>query len=291
MLDSQQQPQPPLSFPLSAASSAMPFASSSTTNLLSHSAGNGKEAGTTQGKAGMHAPNGSTYSLGDANTTLTRETSSGTGVSQGKAAASNGAAASTNPNFMFAPSSNQPKGTTLTYKLGNKSSPTLGSFMSGAGAFESNGPTKDASSDGADAFRFGTASPAAALAASKRRNKSISSPKPSHAISASASSLQAAAETYLWWWTALLQTSWISRIFVLIVLTEATIDITVESILLARYNTQKSIATDVAKERALPVFLIVFGLAHVYQFFLAVDAVVNKNTILVIGMVIFNGCM
>ncbi len=103
--------------------------------------------------------------------------------------------------------------------------------------------------------------------------------------------LSASARPYLWWWDALLRTSWPSRVFLLVTLLEAAIDISIESILLARFQNQKDINANVAEQRALPVWLIVFGLAHVYQFFLAVDAVVNKNTILVIGMAIFNGCL
>ena len=97
--------------------------------------------------------------------------------------------------------------------------------------------------------------------------------------------------TWLWWWTALVQSSWISWIYLMIVLLESGVNIVIESILLSRFNQQKSIQVDVAKEKALPVFLLVFGAAHVYQIILSVDAVVNKNTILVIGMVISNACI
>ncbi|KDN48223.1 hypothetical protein K437DRAFT_222822 [Tilletiaria anomala UBC 951] len=129
-----------------------------------------------------------------------------------------------------------------------------------------------------------------AAAGYHKGGKSTSSPKDSQSCTnASARSLRA--QSIFWWATALLQSSWISWLFMLVVLLEAGVNISVESVLLARFNTQKSIEMDVAKERALPVFLVVFGLAHLYQILLAIDAVVNKNMILVIGMLLMNGCM
>ncbi|PWN51917.1 hypothetical protein IE53DRAFT_29439 [Violaceomyces palustris] len=94
----------------------------------------------------------------------------------------------------------------------------------------------------------------------------------------------------LWAW---IPKSLACRLFLLITLAEATINISIESVLFARFQEHKHHDTtqeDQAKTRALPVFLIVFSLAHIYQFLLAIDSVVNRNTILVIGLVIFNSC-
>ncbi|SNX81674.1 uncharacterized protein MEPE_00379 [Melanopsichium pennsylvanicum] len=94
----------------------------------------------------------------------------------------------------------------------------------------------------------------------------------------------------LWSW---IPDSWACRLFLLITLAEASIDIAIESVLFARYQFHRkthSSLDDESKSRALPAFVIVFSIAHVYQFLLAVDAVINRNTILVIGAIIFNAC-
>lgn len=94
----------------------------------------------------------------------------------------------------------------------------------------------------------------------------------------------------LWAW---IPDSWACRLFLLITLAEASVDIAIESVLFARYQFHRKThpsPDDESKSRALPVFVIVFSIAHIYQFFLAVDAVINRNTILVIGAIIFNAC-
>ncbi|GAK62312.1 uncharacterized protein PAN0_001d0512 [Moesziomyces antarcticus] len=87
--------------------------------------------------------------------------------------------------------------------------------------------------------------------------------------------------------------SWACRLFLLITLAEASINIAIESMLFVRYQFHRKThptPDDESKSRALPVFVIVFSIAHIYQFLLAVDAVINRNTILVIGSIIFNAC-
>ncbi|ETS63642.1 hypothetical protein PaG_01942 [Moesziomyces aphidis] len=87
--------------------------------------------------------------------------------------------------------------------------------------------------------------------------------------------------------------SWACRLFLLITLAEASINIAIESMLFVRYQFHRKThptPDDDSKSRALPVFVIVFSIAHIYQFFLAIDAVINRNTILVIGSIIFNAC-
>ncbi|PWN40793.1 hypothetical protein IE81DRAFT_331351 [Ceraceosorus guamensis] len=81
------------------------------------------------------------------------------------------------------------------------------------------------------------------------------------------------------------------QLFLLVTLLESTVDISIEAVLLSRFQSQEgSIVGPGADGRqpALPVFVMVFCLAHVYQSALAVDAVVNRNSILVFGLVLFN---
>lgn len=85
--------------------------------------------------------------------------------------------------------------------------------------------------------------------------------------------------------------SWACRLFLLLTVAEAAIDIGIESVLLARFQAQEDASSDITRNRALPVFVGIFALAHIYQLALAIDAIVNKNTIMVIGLAIFNLCL
>ncbi|PWN32441.1 uncharacterized protein FA14DRAFT_161879 [Meira miltonrushii] len=83
--------------------------------------------------------------------------------------------------------------------------------------------------------------------------------------------------------------TWPARLFILITFVEAAADISIEAVLLFRFReSQGQLSVNGGNLSALPVFLMVFGFAHVYQCFLAIDATVNRNTILVFGLVIFN---
>jgi hypothetical protein len=78
-------------------------------------------------------------------------------------------------------------------------------------------------------------------------------------------------------------------LFLLVTLAEAAADVSIEAVLLSRFRqSQGSFSVSGGNLSALPVFLVVFGMAHLYQCFLAVDAIVNRNTILVFGLVAFN---
>jgi len=86
--------------------------------------------------------------------------------------------------------------------------------------------------------------------------------------------------------------TWATRLFLLVTLAEAAADISIESVLLSRFrDLQGSITDGQGNISALPVFVMVFGMAHLYQCFLAVDSVVNRNTILVFGLVVFNSAL
>ena len=86
--------------------------------------------------------------------------------------------------------------------------------------------------------------------------------------------------------------TWATRLFLLVTLAEAAADISIEAVLLSRFKERQGTITDGhGNLSALPVFVMVFGMAHVYQCFLAVDSVVNRNTILVFGLVVFNSAL
>lgn len=86
--------------------------------------------------------------------------------------------------------------------------------------------------------------------------------------------------------------TWATRLFLLVTLLETAADISIESMLLYRYRSlQGAIVETDGNISALPVFVMVFGMAHVYQCFLAVDAVANRNSILVFGLVVFNSAL
>ncbi|UZJ53965.1 hypothetical protein CBS101457_003285 [Exobasidium rhododendri] len=93
-----------------------------------------------------------------------------------------------------------------------------------------------------------------------------------------------AADQYSW-----LPRTWATRLFLLVTLSEAAADVSIESVLFTRYQHLAGSITDgQGNFSALPVFVMVFGMAHVYQCLLAVDSVINRNSILVFGLVIFN---
>lgn len=86
--------------------------------------------------------------------------------------------------------------------------------------------------------------------------------------------------------------TWATRMFLLVTLLEAAADVSIESMLLSRFRRQQGSIMDAnGNVSALPVFVMVFGMAHLYQCFLAIDSVVNRNTILVFGLVVFNSAL
>lgn len=85
--------------------------------------------------------------------------------------------------------------------------------------------------------------------------------------------------------------SWSARCFLLITLAEAVVNISIEAVLLSRYNSSEGLLLDGSTTfRALPVFVLCFCLAHSYQVLLSIDSCINRNTILVAGLAIFNAC-
>lgn len=85
------------------------------------------------------------------------------------------------------------------------------------------------------------------------------------------------------------------RLYLLIVVVETLLDLAIESIILARVNqtinsksaVSSSDSPTLARSR-IPVYLGVFGMAHVFQFLLALDAVYYKNVLQFLFLAIFN---
>lgn len=119
---------------------------------------------------------------------------------------------------------------------------------------------------------FSTKHFAAAPSISKRTIATVSSPK---------------AKRFSW-----LPQTWATRFFLLVTLLEAASDVSIETVLLSRFRRlQGTIVEADGNISALPVFVMVFAMAHVYQCFLAIDAVINRNSILVFGLVVFNSAL
>lgn len=88
-----------------------------------------------------------------------------------------------------------------------------------------------------------------------------------------------------------LPSSTCARLFMAITLAEAVVNISIEAVLLSRYNSTQGLTIAGSNSlRTLPVFVLCFCLAHSYQTLLSVDACINRNVILVFGLVIFNAC-
>lgn len=98
--------------------------------------------------------------------------------------------------------------------------------------------------------------------------------------------------TSLFYWIPLLaETSWASRLWLLMAILEATANITIEAILYRRFRHRRSQWAYQNISATLPTFVASFALAHAYNVALSIDACVNKNMILIWGILIFNACM
>lgn len=110
----------------------------------------------------------------------------------------------------------------------------------------------------------------------------------SHSISKRTLPLSSPAAKKFGW----LPQTWATRLFLLVTVLEAAADVSIEAMLLSRFRRQQGSIMDAdGNVSALPVFVMVFGMAHLYQCFLAIDSVVNRNTILVFGLVVFNSAL
>jgi hypothetical protein len=86
-------------------------------------------------------------------------------------------------------------------------------------------------------------------------------------------------------WDKILPESVASRLYVITVLVETTIDLAIEGEIRIRFHTDK---TDPASTRKMPVYLSIFALAHVFQLVMAIDAVYARNTLQFLALTIFN---
>ena len=84
------------------------------------------------------------------------------------------------------------------------------------------------------------------------------------------------------------------RLYLMVVVVETFLDLCIESIILARVNNALDQTHDantpsltLARSR-IPVYLSIFGMAHIFQFLLALDAVYYKNVLQFIFLAIFN---
>ncbi|KAJ3551218.1 hypothetical protein NM688_g4831 [Phlebia brevispora] len=87
-------------------------------------------------------------------------------------------------------------------------------------------------------------------------------------------------------WSTIIPDSLACRLYLLTILVETAIDLAIESDLLKRLHDVDK-GKDVVS-RKMPVYLAIFTLAHVFQFALAVDAVVARNTLQFIFLCLFN---
>lgn len=84
------------------------------------------------------------------------------------------------------------------------------------------------------------------------------------------------------------------RLYLMVVVIETFLDLCIESIILVRVNnaldqTHDSNAPSITLARSrIPVYLSIFGMAHIFQFLLALDAVYYKNVLQFIFLAIFN---
>ncbi|WRT65836.1 uncharacterized protein IL334_002787 [Kwoniella shivajii] len=93
-------------------------------------------------------------------------------------------------------------------------------------------------------------------------------------------------------WFKMIPSTWLTRWLSATILLETVINLAIEGNILYRFNEEvkSSDSTDLELEnrRRLPIYLIIFGLAHLWQIVLTVIAIRTKNTIQVISVTAFN---
>jgi len=88
-------------------------------------------------------------------------------------------------------------------------------------------------------------------------------------------------------WAKILPESLACRLFVITVLVETAIDLTIEAELLLRVHDSGN-ELDQENPDKMPVYLSIFALAHVFQFAMAIDAVYARNTLQFLLLTVFN---
>ncbi|KAG5341383.1 UPF0658 Golgi apparatus membrane protein [Termitomyces sp. T112] len=89
-------------------------------------------------------------------------------------------------------------------------------------------------------------------------------------------------------WHRFLPESLACRLYIVTVLIETTIDLSIEGELLLRLRSQAEDDTNQITSRKMPVYLSIFALAHVFQLVMAVDAVHARNTLQFFCLAAFN---
>ncbi|RSH92638.1 hypothetical protein EHS25_008083 [Saitozyma podzolica] len=92
------------------------------------------------------------------------------------------------------------------------------------------------------------------------------------------------------WWGKILPSSLVCRLLLLTVILESCINLTIEGNILWRFNQELESNSALAADnsRKLPVYLVIFGLAHLWQLVLTFVAVHTKNTVQVTAVTAFN---
>ncbi|WVQ85577.1 hypothetical protein IAT38_007743 [Cryptococcus sp. DSM 104549] len=94
------------------------------------------------------------------------------------------------------------------------------------------------------------------------------------------------------WWDRIIPSTTLTRILLATIILELIIDLAVEGNILYRFNEEvkstSSTDLEVENKRRLPIYLIIFGLAHLWQLVLTVIAIRTKNTVQVIAVTLFN---
>lgn len=83
--------------------------------------------------------------------------------------------------------------------------------------------------------------------------------------------------------------TWPTRCFLVMSLIETIVDVVIVTILLNSFESS-FVKTVLARDEqsVLPVYLSLFILGHLFQFILSWDALAQKNTIQIVGLIIFN---
>lgn len=93
-------------------------------------------------------------------------------------------------------------------------------------------------------------------------------------------------------WQKFFPASWPCRLLLLTVILETLIDITIEGNILWRFNAEVDSGSAsylrVENSRRLPVYLVIYGLAHLWQLVLTFVAVRSRNTVQVVAVTAFN---
>ncbi|KZT52977.1 hypothetical protein CALCODRAFT_501650 [Calocera cornea HHB12733] len=90
-------------------------------------------------------------------------------------------------------------------------------------------------------------------------------------------------------WRSFIPASLACRLYLLVALLETFVDVAIEVELWFRvHNASKAAPTSGLNGDRLPIYIFLFGLAHAYQFILAVDAVRSRNMLQIVFLAIFN---